>query len=140
MKKILFKASAGILIGLGILTIVNQFAIKPYRYTETMKSAAKNVNDNCPVMVDLSTRLDSASLLENRAFKYHYTLIMYPSDSITISPAQLKKGLAPGIIKNVRNNTGLAFFRDNNVTMVYSYSDREGNLLFDIEVGPKAYN
>jgi len=88
-------------------------------------------------MVDADTQLDNAVALPNNTFQYNYTLVNYAKEELDIEVA--KANIEPGIINSVKTNPELSFYREHNVTMAYSYQDKNKEFLFKILVGPSKY-
>ena len=86
--------------------------------------------------VDGFTRLDNTVALPNNKFQYNYTISI---DTTIYSLSTLKTNLHQSILNSVKTNPSLKDFRDNNVTMVYSYSDSVGHFLFKTEFAPNDY-
>lgn len=89
-------------------------------------------------MIDEETRLNGAEALPNKTFQYNYSLINYNKSELNTDT--LRSNLEPGIIDNVKTNAALKVFRDNEVTLVYSYKDKQGVPVIDITVTPAIYN
>ena len=124
-----------------LCTMVAAFVIQSCDNQSTFDKAlvqsASELNKMCPMMVDAETRLDNAIALPNKVFQYNYTLINVVKDSINIE--ELTGYLKPNIINNVSTNPDLKEYRDNGVTMVYFYKDKDGVFLTKIEVTPDLY-
>ncbi|MEZ5071576.1 MAG: hypothetical protein R2751_11555 [Bacteroidales bacterium] len=86
--------------------------------------ALQEFNRKCPHMVDPDTRLDSASLSDEGAFRLHYTLVGYRRSQVDING--LKTYLEPRIAENVRTNPDFEVQRNRNVPLEFWYNDREG--------------
>ena len=95
-----------------------------------LTAAANEVNKSCPMMVDKETRLDNAMALPGKTFQYRYTLINYAKNQIDTSA--LKTSITPGMIEGLKTMPELKFYRDNKVTMEYSYKDKNGAYLMKI--------
>lgn len=117
---------------------VQQYFAKPVSFDQAMMTAASEINKNCPMMIDNETQLDNTLALPDNKFMYNYSLINYAIDELDIE--ELRKNIEPGIINNVRTNPDMKAYRDNEVTMVYSYKDKNQEHLFKIEVSPALYN
>ena len=88
-------------------------------------------------MIDKETRLDNCIALPNKTFQYNYTLVnMVSGDYDT---GYMSSTLKPGIVNNIRTSPSMEVFRQNRVTIVYSYSDMNGTHLFQITVTPEEY-
>jgi hypothetical protein len=52
----------------------------------------------------------------------------------------LKSFLTPTIVENVKASPQLQLFREQNTTLSYHYTDKDGVFLFEITVTPDLYN
>ena len=103
----------------------------------TLASATELINDRCPEVVDPETRLDSVLLSRENQLNYYYTL---PNkEGRGINPSAFTAFLLTGIIDNVRSNPDLRMHRDSSITFVFSYRDRNGELITEFSVGPERY-
>ncbi len=104
---------------------------------EQLVTACSELNKNCPINVDAETRLDNAMALPDKKIQYNYTLINYLKDDLDLSA--IKETLKPDLVNGVKTRPDLELFRDKDVTMVFSYSDKNGSYLFNITVNPSDY-
>lgn len=93
-----------------------------------------DLNSNLPVMVDSETRWDTTAGVNNTII-YFYTIINYQKEEI--DPIALKNELSPGIRSQVCTLPDLKTIRDNGMLMKYSYSDKDGDFIMDIEIDTK---
>ncbi len=99
--------------------------------------AAQRVNSRCPQMVDQITRMDSATVLSDSILQYHYTIVTQSKETVDVK--SLTGFLVPGIIENIRESPGMKIQRDNLLTMIFSYRDKNGTLVTDITLRPGDY-
>src|SRR5665647_51752 len=92
-KKIDFKTLAGIVVGIVVMVLVQQFFFKSPSFDKQMMQVASELNKTCPIMVDAETRLDNAVALPDKIFTYNYTLINQVKDSLNVE--ELKNYLTP---------------------------------------------
>ncbi len=116
---------------------VQYFFFNPGTIEEQMKDAAVEINNISPKMMDKYSRLDSATTIADKTFKYHYTLINMTKEEVHIDI--LTKFIRPEIIENARNSPELKIFRDNKITLSYNYYDKNGEFITNIEVTPELY-
>lgn len=102
-----------------------------------LDKTANELNKTCPMMVDSETRLDNATSLPGNVFQYNYTIVNYIKDSLDVDA--LKANLEPGILNQIKTNPELKLFRDNDVTLAYSYADKNGVFLLKMTFAPKDY-
>jgi hypothetical protein len=104
---------------------------------KVLKVTADQVNKSCPVMIDNEIRLDSAEVLPNKVFKYNYTLVNREKAGLNID--DIKQRMSPAIVDQVKASPQTKLFRDYNVTINYTYKDKDGVFLFTILVTPAMY-
>ena len=104
----------------------------------SLLEAANEINKMCPFTVNKDTRLDNALALPNNGFQYNYTLVNVEKSSINVEKS--KSNAASILLNQLKTNQALKPFRDNNVTIVYSYSDKNGIFLFSHTFAPEEYN
>ena len=102
-----------------------------------MMEAASELNKTCPIMVDKDTQLDNAVAMPDNVFQYNYTLVNLEKSQVNIDT--VKKYIEPGLINSVKTNPDLKNYRDNKVTMAYSYKDKNGVFILKISVTPDLY-
>jgi hypothetical protein len=105
-------------------------------FEKIMRHTAAELNKTCPQQVDHDTRLDSASALSNKTFRYNYTL-QFPKDSIEVE--MLVLSVKPLMLNNVRTNADLQLFRENDVIFEYYFKDQHGEFLTRITISPEEY-
>lgn len=129
------------ILGVAIAVAVS-FVLRNYVFHEDnsidkkLKAASEEANKMCPIVLDSITRMDNTIALPHETFQYNYTIKI---DTNKTSISQLKMNLEKSILNSVKTNPSTKEFRDNNVTMDYSYNDDEGNFLFKIEITPDKY-
>lgn len=103
---------------------------------EVVELVAK-YNKNCPLNIQEGIRLDSVTLAEERTVKYNLTLLNVEKKTAEIDVIQeeIKKSL----LSTAKANPGLKVFRDNDYTLIYSYSDKKKEFLFDVKILPDQY-
>ncbi len=106
-------------------------------FDKIMKHTAVELNKTCPQQVDEDTRLDSASVHENKTFRYNYTLLNFNRDSMDVELFVLS--VKPAMINNAKTNPDLQLFRDNCVTLEYYFRDELGKFMTRIEIVSNDY-
>jgi hypothetical protein len=117
--------------------LVQQVFFKPPSYDELMMKAASELNKSCPIMVDQYTRLDNALALPENAFQYNYTLVDLTKAEVNLDT--VRKYIEPGLINNAKTNPDLKIYRDNKITMIYNYRDKNGEFIIKFSVTPEQY-
>ena len=128
---VLVGGSSLVMIGMGACSNQNN------TFDRQLMRTASELNSNCPIMVDSETRLDNAVALPGMTFQYNYTLINFSKEQMDVD--HVKAAMYPSLLNNVKSNDGLKSFRDNTVTLKYSYSDKNGVFLFLLVVRPEDY-
>jgi hypothetical protein len=100
--------------------------------------ASEEINKNCPVMLDQTTRLDGTIAGPGKILVYRYTLVGLSFDDVDTSA--MKAYLLPRILNNVKTSEDMKAFRENEVTMHYDYYDMNGVSVLSIRVSPEDYS
>lgn len=134
------KKILGVVVGIVTFALVSlgvqQLFFKP-SFDKAIREAASELNKKCPIMIDQDTRLDSAQVLPEKVFQYHYTFVNLAKSELEVDT--VRKYMEPGLIDNVKTNPDLKIYRDNGVTMAYHYQDKDGVFLLKISVTPEHY-
>ena len=136
VKKIVITI-AGIVTFVLVYVAAQQIFVKPDSFDKTMMAVASDLNKTCPIMVNQYTRLDNAVALPANVFQYNYTLVLWEKAEINIDT--LRKYNEPELVNSLRTNPGLKAFRENKVTMKYSYRDKNGEFVLLVSVSPDMY-
>lgn len=115
--------------------IVSLF-MKP-AFEKALVEYAREINKNCPIMIDNATRLDNTLALPDNTFQYNYTILSVVKDSVDVDA--LRNYIEPGIINAIKTEPQMKIIRDNKTTVNYSYKDEAGEVLFTISVKPEQY-
>lgn len=100
-------------------------------------AVASEINKTLPMMVDKETRFDATTALPGKVLKYNYTMVNLAASQIDLS--KVDASFRPQIINKVSTTPEMAPLRDQGVTFVYSYSDKDGVFITSFEIGPKDY-
>lgn len=107
---------------------------------DELKEAAANMNKMTPQILNEGVRLDSVSVLPNKVFKYNYTLTDDVKENVTPEEIEtFKKEAKEEALKVVRNSGDMQEFRNNDVTLQYSYFDKNGKPTADFIIAPAEY-
>lgn len=104
--------------------------------TEVKELVAK-YNKSCPLNIQEGIRLDSVTLPQERTVQYNLTLIKVAKETAEISVIQ--EEIRKSLLSTAKANPGLQVFRENDYTLVYSYSDKKKVFLFDVKILPDEY-
>ncbi|RED24574.1 hypothetical protein BD847_1304 [Flavobacterium cutihirudinis] len=104
--------------------------------TEVIELVGK-YNKNCPLNIQEGIRLDSVSLHEEEVVQYNLTLLNVEKETaeVDVIKAEIEKSL----LSTAKANPGLQVFRDNDYTLIYSYSDKKKAFLFTVKILPDQY-
>lgn len=115
-----------------------QFFTSSPSLNQNLIEVANELNKNCPMMIDEQTKLVNAAALPDNVFIYNYMLTNLERDGIDIEEAT--KTMEPILINNIKSNPDMKYFKDNNVTLSYSYKDKHGVFVMKINVTPAMYH
>jgi len=104
--------------------------------TEITELVAK-YNKNCPLTIQEGIRLDSVELTEERVVQYNLTLMNVINETAEVDVIQ--EEIRKSLLSTAKANPGLQIFRDNDYTLVYSYSDKNKVFLFTVKILPDQY-
>lgn len=106
-------------------------------FDEVLVKTASDINKSCPMMVDQFTRLDNATAKPSNSLQYNYTLIENTINEVNLDTAA--KYIKPHLINNIKTDPDLKYFRDNDVTLIYNYRDKNGVFVVKYEITPEVY-
>lgn len=107
---------------------------------DDLKEVAVNINKTTPQNLADGVRLDSVSAQPGKIFKYNYTLTDDVKESVTPEQIEAFKASAKeGALRVVKTSPDIKEFRDNDVTMVYTYYDKNGKPTTDFKITPEEY-
>lgn len=101
---------------------------------EQLATLAANLNSKAPITIDADTSLISATPLPNKTIQFHYSTTT--KNASDFPQGALKEAILPGLVKTYQNSPDMAVFRENKVTIVYRYTDREGQLIDQFTIEP----
>ena len=94
-------------------------------------------NKSCPLNIQEGIRLDSVTLPQERTVQYNLTLMKVAKETAEINVIQ--EEIRKSLLSTAKANPGLQVFRENDYTLVYSYSDKKKVFLFDVKILPDEY-
>lgn len=107
---------------------------------DELKEAAVNMNKLTPQILNDGIRLDSVSAEPNKVFKYNYTLTQDVKENVTEEEINtFKKEAKEGAVNAIKTSADMKEFRDNDVTLKYSYYDKNGKPTADFSVTSSEY-
>ena len=110
---------------------------KPSTPDREVLKFVKEMNKQCPTMVDQETRLDKVNALADNSLQFDYTLIFRHKDSLAIG--NLKHFMEPVILNKIKTSPTLSKYLNKDLTWIYSYNDRNGDFIFKIIYTPEQF-
>ncbi|PBI92408.1 hypothetical protein BSF41_08900 [Flavobacterium sp. ACN2] len=129
-----------LLIGIAVALVAYfQFylGVKEDEVNTEVKELVVKYNKSCPLNIQEGIRLDSVTLPQERTVQYNLTLIKVVKETAEISVIQ--EEIRKSLLSTAKANPGLQVFRENDYTLVYSYSDKKRTFLFDVKILPDEY-
>ncbi|MGC4041143.1 MAG: hypothetical protein QM710_10250 [Flavobacterium sp.] len=102
-----------------------------------LAKVAESVNKTCPMQIDQFTTLKNVVTLPNKTIQYNCQLNQLTKAEIQMDI--VKKDVFPKLLKNVKENPQMESFRDNDVTIRYSYTDKNNEFVTEYVITPKMY-
>ncbi len=121
-----------LIVGCGLL-----IRCSPPSLQDKMKEVVENTNKNCPLPVDQETRLDKMAVTGEKTLQYYYTLLNVDKNSVDINA--YKGPIVNQLVNAVKSNPELRYFRDNDLTFIFTYKDLSGAVLFETTISPEFY-
>lgn len=135
-KQLNWKALVGFIVAFIVMFYASQSLFKP-SIDSQLVSIANEMNKNCPMNVDQYTTLKNVVTLPNKTFQYNYILIGMTKDEVKLDT--VKKYFFPQLLQNVKTDPKMQLFRDNEVTLSYSYYDKTGQFVTEYVIKPEMY-
>jgi hypothetical protein len=129
-----------ILIGIAVALVAYfQFYLgeKEDEVNTEVKELVAKYNKSCPLNIQEGIRLDSVTLPQERTVQYNLTLLKVVKETAEISVIQ--EEIRKSLLSTAKANPGLEVFRENDYSLMYSYSDKKKVFLFDIKILPDQY-
>ena len=121
--------------------VVNHFLLKPSNiisdFETELRKTADELNKKCPIMIDSTSRLDNAEVPARKTFQYNCTFIT--ATKADFDSNEFKSSVLPDIIKDFKTSRKVKLFRDNNITVITNYHDKNGEFLIKYALTPKDY-
>ncbi len=103
-------------------------------FLNILNQVVTSTNKNLPMMVNESTRWDSASMIPGEEMVYNYTLVNYSSTDIDSQVFSQTANLLA--INEICNNPSLQIFYQNGMALKYNYYSNDENLISNLEISP----
>jgi hypothetical protein len=133
------KTKWGIIFG-GVVAVLTSLWVQQLfnpSIDKQIAALANEYNKICPMMVDVETQLDNILPLPKKTIQYNYRLINLTVEEVILDT--LKKYLEPAIIANIKTQPDMKSLRDNNVTLIYNYRDKNGAFIWKLDVTSNMY-
>jgi len=129
-----------VLIGIAVALVAYfQFYLgeKEEEVNTEVKELVAKYNKSCPLNIQEGIRLDSVTLPQERTVQYNLTLLKVVKETAEISVIQ--EEIRKSLLSTAKANPGLQVFRENDYSLVYSYSDKKKVFLFTVKILPDQY-
>ena len=126
-----------LIVSIPLYFFVKQWKVKQLPFNDFMLETAKNINEDCPKMIDEHTRLDDVLAIPPNELIYNYTLVNIDMDDVNIN--NVTPSLEAMLLKTVKENNEFKIFRENRTTITYRYFDKEGLFMVKIDITPEKY-
>jgi hypothetical protein len=131
------KISGAIVAGIAVFMTFYLVFLKTNSPDRAVLKFAKEMNRQCPLMIDPETRLDKVNALADNTLHFNYTIINHLKDSLPVQ--NMKNYMEPAILDKIKASPTLNKYIKKNLTWVYSYNDRKGDFIFRITYTPEAF-
>lgn len=129
-----------IVIGIALaLAVFFQFFLseKSNEVKTEVTQVVEKYNKSCPLKIQEGIRLENVSLPEERVVQYNLTLTNL--EKATAETNVIQEEIRKSLLSTAKANPGLQVFRDNDYTLIYSYSDKKQEFLFTVKILPDEY-
>ena len=123
--------------GIFIISIVFSACNSDQFYQGKLIGMAMMVNKKCPQLLGNGVRMDSVSVLPKKTMQYHYTMLELSKDQLDTTI--FKKVVDSTLVIEVKRNPDLKEFRDHEVTLIYTYYDKNHESIANIPIVPNRY-
>lgn len=135
-KQVNWKGLVGFAVAFTVMFFVSQSLFKP-SVDSQLTEIASEMNKSCPMRVDEFTTLKNVAALPNKTLQYNYVLV--GSTKAEVQLDSVKKYFFPQLLQNVKTDPTMQLFRDNEVTLSYTYYDTTGEYVTEYVIKPEMY-
>lgn len=96
---------------------------------------AQEINEQMPREFNRGMRMDSVKAISAKEFKYYYTLLNDPKTS----SGNFINSSKPQILRGLKGSASSDSFREDNMTIIFSYFKANGSKYAEFEVTPSEY-
>jgi hypothetical protein len=97
----------------------------------------REINENCPIQIDQTIRLDNCEAIRENILRYNYTFLYI--DATKIDSEQFVSQMKDYMLYNTQSNDDIQDLRELGVTFEYSCRDEKKILLGDLTITPEEY-
>lgn len=106
-------------------------------YQGKLIGMAMIINKKCPQNVGAGVRMDSVTVSPHKTMEYHYTMLNIGIDDLDTTI--FRKTVDSSLIAEVKRMPELKEFREHDVTLVYTYNDKNHTKIVSIPIAPSQY-
>jgi hypothetical protein len=103
-----------------------------FKVEQALTEVANELNKKCPMQTD-----QDVIVVGEKTLQYNCTLVNFNKEQLHIEDGI--KTLEPMFINKMKTDPTAKYFRDNNVTVSYHFSDKNGVYAFKIDITPEKY-
>ena len=137
-----YLRSPAVRIALGIFAVTTAFEVGSALFNEnkdtavekSLEVASAKMNRTCPQLLDDEVRLDNTSAGPGKVFTFHYSLVKRAKADLTVE--KFAETVRPDLVVEYKSSPKTKSFRDQKVALHYRYTDKNGDFIADIVVGP----
>lgn len=142
-KTTVIQGVLGALLSVSVLGIIIAIAVPNFirtrdatrtARTQALQRMVNDANSQLPVMADDETRIDKITVLGHDALEYQFTFVHTYHNEFDIP--QFNSESRAQIVEQYRTSDDFKMYRDNRITVRFTYLDMVGQLITSIDVGP----
>ena len=99
-----------------------------------LREAVVEVNKLAPIDLDEAVSISGAALLPNKVFQYKCTMKKVGKDEI--SAGMIEHYILPDIVADIKKEPAFVYFKENGISLCYSFFDKNGKKICDLSISP----
>lgn len=115
----------------------NSLASNPSNSGSAIEQTAQQINQQCPVMLDAETRLDSATTDSDKILRCFSTMINMNEGDVDVE--SFKEKIYANVLSLIRTSPQLKGIREESGTIEYEYRYKNGRQICIITISPEDY-
>lgn len=132
------KKFSAIVAALAAAFIITSCASDPNKViNQALSQAAEMINTQAPILVSDEVRIDSARALPGKKIIFYYNLQTVDKEGIEVD--ELTAAIKPQVLEMVQDNPMMSVFRKQDITIIFNYTDKNGEEILNYEVTPEMY-